>query len=55
MRGILQHFLNKETSLRALEVISNVHILWLGKEATDYYFQFLIRNLVMDRIKLPKV
>ena len=40
---------------RALEVISNVHILWLGKEATDYYFHFLIRNLVTDRIKLFKV
>ena len=55
MREVIQNFLNKETSLRALEVISNVHILWLGKEATDYYFHFLIRNLVTDRIELSKV
>lgn len=55
MREVIQNFLNKEPSLRALEVISNVHILWLGKEATDYYFHFLIRNLVTDRIQLSKV
>lgn len=55
IRKILQHFKNKETSLRALEIISNVHILWPEKEAKDYYFHFLIWSLITDRIESSKI